>query len=260
MSDDVLPPERPDEGGFPERVARKLAWRSALALDTAVRELEGWEPAWRRGGRGERRWPATIAMLVAIVLQLALPERFVFGPRWFLPTLQGLLAVFIIAGNPVRIERHTRRLRVLALLLVSVVTFGNAFSAFRLVRDLINGTEGQEAGALLGTGAAIWLTNVLVFAFWYWEADRGGPAVRAQGTHAPPAFLFAQMQSPELAPPEWRAEFVDYLYLSFTNATAFSPTDVLPLLRWAKLTMMAQSLVSLGTVALVVARAVNILR
>jgi len=128
-------------------------------------------------------------------------------------------------------------------------------------RDLEPGTDRTHLSSHpLLTGAAIWLTNVLVFAFWYWDLDGGGPAQRAIGAGGYPAFLFAQMQSPEVAPDDWKPTFVDYLYLSFTNATAFSPTDVLPLARWAKLTMMLQSLVSLSTVALVIARAVNILK
>ena len=112
---------------------------------------------------------------------------------------------------------------------------------------------------MLRNGGAIWLTNVIVFALWYWEMDRGGPAARACGTHEYPDFLFTQMTAPELVAKDWEPAFLDYLYLSFTNATAFSPTDTLPLSRWAKMTMMFQSAVSLVTVALVVARAVNVL-
>jgi uncharacterized membrane protein len=104
------------------------------------------------------------------------------------------------------------------------------------------------------------VTNVIVFALWYWEWDRGGPLARAHGQHQYADFLFAQMQSPETASPDWEPMFLDYLYLSFTNSTAFSPTDVLPLSRWAKMLMMGQSSVSLVTVVLVVARAVNTLR
>jgi uncharacterized membrane protein len=113
---------------------------------------------------------------------------------------------------------------------------------------------------LLTTGASVWLTNVIAFGLWYWEFDRGGPVVRAAGTMRHPDLMFPQMASPELAPPDWEPQFVDYLYLSFTNATAFSPTDVMPLARWAKLTMLVQSAVSLAIGALVIARAVNILR
>jgi hypothetical protein len=141
-----------------------------------------------------------------------------------------------------------------------VSSLANAWSAGRLVVHLVNGTLGFRSPVrLLMTGAAIWITNVIVFALWYWESDRGGPGARAAAENNYPAFLFAQMQSPELAPPNWEPGFTDYLYLSFTNASAFSPTDVLPLARWAKMTMMIQAAVSLSTVALVVARAVNVL-
>jgi uncharacterized membrane protein len=112
----------------------------------------------------------------------------------------------------------------------------------------------------LSTGAAIWLTNIIAFAVWYWQLDRGGPAARAHARRTLPDFQFVQMQNPDLTHPDWEPQFVDYLYLSFTNATAFSPTDVMPLSRWAKLTMLGQSLISLATLALVIARAVNILK
>jgi hypothetical protein len=124
----------------------------------------------------------------------------------------------------------------------------------------VQGTEGNSPGPLLVTGGIIWLTNVIVFGLWYWEFDRGGPVSRAHAYKMYPDFLFAQMTTPQLAPPDWEPAFGDYLYLSFTNAAAFSPTDVLPLSRWAKMAMTAQATVSIVTVALVVARAVNILR
>jgi hypothetical protein len=246
----------------PRIVGRFVRGQWLLASsERLIDEVGGWvQPAWQRATKGEPRWPVTLAMVVAIGLQFALPTRLVFGPRWFLPVLQGAVVVALVISSPVRIERRSRPLRIASLGLVAIVSFGNAFSAFRLIRGLIAGTEGEAPGALLATGAAIWLTNVLVFAFWYWDLDRGGPAARAHGTGGYPAFLFAQMQSPDLAPPNWRPTFVDYLYLSFTNATAFSPTDVLPFAEWAKLTMMLQSMVSLATVALVIARAVNILK
>jgi hypothetical protein len=136
----------------------------------------------------------------------------------------------------------------------------NVASGVRLIADLLRGQGIHDPTELLLTGGAIWLTNVTVFALWYWEFDRGGPVARAVAPRRYPDFLFPQMTSPELAPPGWSPTFVDYLYTSFTNATAFSPTDVLPLSRWAKLTMMGQSAISLVIAALVVARAVNILR
>jgi uncharacterized membrane protein len=149
---------------------------------------------------------------------------------------------------------------ILSLVLVAILSLANAFSVARLAVGLVQGTEGENAGPLLVTGAAIWLTNVIVFALWYWEFDRGGPVARANGTRTYPDFQFVQMTSPQLAPPDWEPAFGDYAYLSFTNAAAFSPTDVMPLTRWAKMAMTVQSAVSIVTIALVVARAVNIFK
>lgn len=217
-------------------------------------------PAWRRATRGEPRWAVTAVILVAIALQVMLPRRLVFQPYWALPVLEVVLLAGVIAGNPRRVEPRTRWLRLLGLVLMGVISLANGWSAARLVVGLVNGTEGRDAGPLLLTGGGIWLTNVIVFALWYWEWDRGGPMARVLGRHQYPDFLFVQMQSPETAPRDWEPGFLDYLYLSFTNSTAFSPTDVMPLSRWAKMLMMLQSSVSLVTVVLVVARAVNILR
>ena len=145
-------------------------------------------------------------------------------------------------------------------MLIAVISLANAGSAARLITALLQGRAHESATKLLLTGGAIWLTNVIVFGMWYWDLDRGGPAARAQALKSFPDFLFPQMTAPDLSPPEWQPQFFDYLYLSFTNAAAFSPTDALPLARWAKMAMMLQSIVSLGTVVLVVARAVNILK
>ena len=163
-------------------------------------------------------------------------------------------------ANPRRINTESRVIRLLGLTLAILLSLVNAYSVARLVIGLVQGTEGNNAGPLLVSGAGIWLTNVIVFALWYWEFDRGGPVARAQALRMYPDFQFAQMATPQLAPPGWEPAFSDYLYLSFTNATAFSPTDTLPLSRWAKMGMTAQASVSIVTVALVVARAVNILR
>ena len=133
-------------------------------------------------------------------------------------------------------------------------------SGAELVIDLVNAEGIRDSAQLLLTGGAIWLTNVIVFSLWYWEFDRGGPVVRAHQPVAAPDFLFPQMMERTLAPADWQPEYIDYLYLSFTNAMAFSPTDVMPMSRWAKLTMLLQSLVSLMIAVLVIARAVNILR
>jgi uncharacterized membrane protein len=217
-------------------------------------------PAWRRHTRGEHRWPVALAILVAIALQLPLPERLAFGPRWLLPGLSLLLIVMLMAMNPGRINRYRRVERLLGLAVVGVLSVGNGLSGVLLVHRLLNGAASDSPGTLLVTGAAIYLTNIIAFSLWYWEWDRGGPAARALGAHWDVDFLFPQMSVPEVAGRDWEPSYVDYLYLSFTNATAFSPTDVMPLRPWAKLTMLLQSAVSLAIVVLVVARAVNILR
>lgn len=218
------------------------------------------EPAWLRRTTEEPRLPVVIAVLAAIGLQYAVPHNLAFRPWWLLPMIEALLLVLLLFFRQTSISRESRILRVLGLGLVVAASVATAWSVGRLVHELIGGHGGDVAGPLLRNGGGIWLTNVIVFALWYWEMDRGGPAARASGTADYSDFLFAQMTVPELAVKDWEPAFVDYLYLSFTNATAFSPTDTLPLSRWAKVTMMFQSAVSLITVALVVARAVNILK
>jgi uncharacterized membrane protein len=203
----------------------------------------------------------TLTVLVAIALQVLLPDRETLALPWLLPSLEGVLLVGLIIANPVRIERRLRLVQPASLMLVLLITVANAASAVLLIRVIVESKGGSNnAIGLLGTGAAIWLTNVIAFGLWYWEFDRGGPVQRARGISPYPDLMFPQMASPQLAPPEWEPQYVDYLYLAFTNATAFSPTDVMPLARWAKLTMAVQSAVSLALAALVVARAVNILR
>jgi uncharacterized membrane protein len=217
-------------------------------------------PAWQRATEGEPRWQVSLGVVAAIAMQVTLPQEVVLRPRWLLPTLAGILLVALVAANPRRINRRSPALRAGSMVLIAMISLANAWSAGRLVTDLLRGTETGDATRLLLTGGAIWLTNVITFALWYWELDRGGPVGRAHAIRKHPDFLFAQMENPAMAPDDWEPAFVDYLYLSFTNAAAFSPTDVLPLSRWAKLTMLVQSAVSLATVALVVARAVNTLR
>jgi hypothetical protein len=215
-------------------------------------------PAWLRPTRGEHRITVTVVLAVLVALQLGVRRDLQFQPRYLLPALEVLLFAVLVVANPTRITRESLTLRFLGLLLVLAASFATAWSAGRLVYQLATGHGGNSAIPLLVNGGAIWLTNIIVFALWYWDFDRGGPAARASARHKLPDFVFTQMTTPELASREWEPTFLDYLYLSFTNATAFSPTDTLPLSRWAKLTMMFQSMISLVTVALVVARAVNI--
>ena len=233
--------------------------RMTHRTDEAVSEpLHVHPPAWLRRTRGEHRWPAALAVVVAIILQLALPDRLVPQARYLLPTMEVAVLAALLATNPFRVDRESTILRIAGLTLAGLVGLSNGWSVVLLVPDLIGGRPVGPA-ELLRVGAALWLTNVLAFALVYLELARGGPAARAAAVHTRPDFLFAQMQNPELAAPEWEPRFADYLYVSFTNATAFSPTDVLPLSRWAKLTMAVQAGVSLVVVVLVVARAINAL-
>jgi hypothetical protein len=218
-------------------------------------------PAWRRETQGELRWPVTVTLFAAAALQAFVPDRLVLvRPSWVLPAAEGALMIVLITANPRRINRQSRFMRSLSLVLGMLLTLANGWSVGRLAVGITRGSLGQDAGQLLITGAVIWLTNVAVFALWYWEFDRGGPAARALNLgNKLPDFQFPQMVSPpEMVSPDWEPIFVDYLYLAFTNATAFSPTDVLPMSRWAKAAMTLQSVISIITLALVISRAVNI--
>jgi uncharacterized membrane protein len=226
--------------------------------DLSMSEHELRQAAWREVTEAEQRLPVTMAVLAAIFLQATLPSRYVVQPRAIPLVVQLLLLVGLTIANPRRINRESNAIRAGGIALTAVITAANAYSAGRLIDDLLTG-QVQLASELLPRGGTIWLTNVIVFALWYWEADRGGPARRAHGVQKYPDFLFPQMANPELAPPDWEPTFVDYLYTSFTNATAFSPTDTMPMSRWAKMLMLLQSAVSLSLVVLVVARAVNVL-
>jgi uncharacterized membrane protein len=205
-------------------------------------------------------WPAQATVLAAIVLQVSLPARLTVGPSWLIPALEGLLLAGMVLVTPNQLEdEHPRRRRV-ALGLTAFVMAANIYSLGALTHFLLHSLpKTHEGRELIVAGTLIWLTNFLIFALWYWEMDRGGPGRRAAGHDGPPDFLFPQMSDDRIEPREWRPKFVDYLYVSLTNATAFSPTDTMPLTAAAKSTMGIQSLVSLVTIGLIVSRAVNIL-
>jgi uncharacterized membrane protein len=199
--------------------------------------------------------------MAAAALQLSLPARLAMPPRFLLPSLEILLLIGLTAADPGRIDRRDMHLRATGIGLIAAVSLANIWSAARLVSELLRADPIVDSAARLAlNGGSIYLTNIIAFALLYWELDRGGPAARTHGIDAYPDFLFPQMASPELAPPEWEPNFFDYLYVSFTNATAFSPTDVMPLSRPAKGAMAVQSTVALATVALVIARAINVLK
>lgn len=217
-------------------------------------------PAWLRHTAGENRLPVALAVILAAAAQLALPNQLTLGPRWLMPVLEVALLIALTVANPVRLVREHPLLRIGSLALVVCLIVANSGSAALLVRNLLEGRSSNSAQTLFGNGAAIYLTNIVAFALCYWELDRDGPFARAAARNNVPDFLFPQMATPEIADRDWEPYFFDYLYVSFTNATAFSPTDTMPLSRWAKLAMMVQSIVALATVGLVVARAVNVLR
>jgi uncharacterized membrane protein len=219
-----------------------------------------WVPAWLRPTGPENRLPVSASIVVVIALQIWLSGRYGLHPRWLLPLLEIALLVVLTAINPVRLSRETRVGRYLSMSLAGLITLDNVVSALVLDYGILTGKTSNDAIGLLSTGAAIYLTNIIVFGIWYWELDRGGPFNRAAGIAPHPDFLFPQMVSPEMGPEHWEPRYLDYLYTSFTNVMAFSPTDTMPLSRWAKSLMALQSAIALSTTALVLARAVNILK
>ena len=179
--------------------------------------------------------------------------------RWVLPALEVVLLIPLAIGSRYRHHTESARARILAVALIAVITIANLYSLVLLAYYLIHGGK-AEGHQLILSSIFVWLTNVTIFGLWFWELDRGGPGARtAPNSEDPPEFLFPQMQNPNLVPKGWRPVFFDYLYVSLTNATAFSPTDTMPLSIRAKALMAVQAVASLLTVALVAARAVNIL-
>ncbi|HEY6962342.1 MAG TPA: hypothetical protein VI408_10680 [Gaiellaceae bacterium] len=220
-------------------------------------------------------WP-TAAIAASALLYADLPSRFILGSsgsafgvlRWVVPVLTLLLLAALLATAPggrlaAGLGWHTHRLhltrRWLSLAMIGVVSAANAASIAWLVHLLVNGAH-ANASTLLRAAVHMWVVNVLLFGLWYWQLDGGGPAGRPACAAADRDFLFPQQADPRLADESWRPLFLDYLYVSFTNAAAFSPTDTMPLSRWAKMLMLVQSAISLSLAVMVVARAVNILR
>jgi len=211
----------------------------------------------------EARWPVALAVgayvALSVALRIAVPIRESLGPHWAVPAIEFALLVCLILADPAHIAGRRRWLRRISIALVLSLAAATLVATGVLIRELIlGGKVTNEAGSLLASGAVIWLGNVLVFSLVYWLLDSGGPLARYLGEHPYPDFAFSQQLSPELAPPGWRAKYVDYLILGLTTSTAFSPTDVMPMVAWAKLTMALQSIVSLTVVGLVIARAVNV--
>ena len=205
----------------------------------------------------EKRWPMAAAVLATIVLQWITPKDGRLLKWWVFAVLELLALGAVILRDPGRIDRRTRAARRAMFALLGVMTIGTLGSLALLMVDIFDPNFAVGATALLGRGAALWVTNVLVFSLWFWELDRGGAAERAAGSPIRPSFGFPEDAMPELAKEGWVPTYPDYLYLSFTNATAFSPTDTLPVRTWAKMTMMAESAISLLTAILVIAWSIN---
>lgn len=217
----------------------------------------------------ESRWEAAPAVAVVIGLQVILASvsraeawRLWEFSWWVWLTPAGPETALLLPLAWHRPRRHLEQLghrRTVALALLALVSLANAFLLVAVVASLVSGQEKSGAELLL-KAVTVWGTNVIAFGLWYWAFDRGGPARRMQADPPPPDFQFPQMENPQLAPSGWRPGLIDYIYVSFTNAIAFSPTDAMPLSRWAKLLMLAESAASALTVLLVAARAVNIFR
>ena len=226
-------PEPRDHGEGPARPSDvPVFMRHRLGLTHPGERLP--LPAWLRPTDGENRVPVAVAVLLAVAAQLALPDQLTLGPRWLMPALELVLLAALSIANPVRLAREHPLLRVGAVALVVCLIVANSGSAALLIRSLLDGHSSNSARTLFGNGAAIYLTNIVAFALCYWELDRDGPFARAAARNNVPDFLFPQMSTPEIADRDWEPYFFDYLYVSFTNATAFSPTDTMPLSRWSK--------------------------
>lgn len=205
-------------------------------------------------------WHVQVTVLLALILQLILPDHFVVGPRYVIPFLEIMLIISLyVTSRHVKIMNTAVR-KYNSVILILLVASANVYALQHLVHVLLIGGKVDDGHGLILTAINIFLTNIIVFGLLYWELDAGGPIKRFRADKRHRDFSFPQMQNPELAPAHWLPNFIDYLYVSATNATAFSPTDTMPLSRKAKLFMLAQSLISLTTLALVASRAVNILK
>ena len=219
-------------------------------------------------------WMARASVTVIVALQLLLVNRLTIGPRWLAPAAELALLIplsvatawaqdMVVKASTDHhwhmIARRRRMIRALAVVMTAIISLINLGSLAMLVSALLGGTAEANGRTLLVDALDIWAINVIAFALWYWSMDHGGPAARGVSCRTTIDFLFPQLGMESDDAREWSPGFVDYLFLSYTNATAFSPTDTLPLTQRAKLLMMVQSAISLLTIALVAARAVNIL-
>jgi len=212
-----------------------------------------------------KHWSPTLAILAALGLYLILPGQLAIGPRWLIPAIEAVLIVLLNVVRTYRRAREEADVREFVIGVVALLNVANMVSVALLVDSLLYGSLAKGRPLLYGA-VSVWLTNIIVYALWFWQLDRGGPGARARRHERSPDFQFPQMVTPVpqmvtpgTPPVAWTPEFFDYLYVALTNAAAFSPTDTMPLTRAAKALMGAESLVSIVTVGIVAARAVNIL-
>jgi hypothetical protein len=229
------------------------------------------DPGTGTGHPGEARLPAAVAILVAIALYAALPNRLVIGPRFLVPALELALLIPVLLVNPGRMTREDAWLRWLSIGLLGVIAATNTSALGLLLHELLTAKSKGLGNTLILGAAQVWATNIMLYGLAYWELDRGGPVVRTQ--HPRDQLPLADFRFPQdedddavtevakrsAAKSGWVPGFVDYLYVSVTNSTAFSPTDTMPLSARAKLLMTAQGVSALVTMVLVIARGVNAL-
>jgi hypothetical protein len=208
---------------------------------------------------GESRWPMFIAVVAVMALASVPPAVFTIGPVPVLPLVIGVLLVVLVLGDPGRIDRRSRWLQNVSYALAGLLVLVSLAGTAVLLVELVEGSPSvSEPGPLLLYAAKVWLANNVAFALVYWNLDRGGPAERVHGTDRYPDFMFPQLTDESLAGHGWRPRFIDYLYIGFTTANAFSPTDTLPLTGRAKFAMATQALISFAIITLALARAVNV--
>jgi hypothetical protein len=260
-------PEQPRHGAHHASADAVRHGVEAVRHDAEAAVRRGEEAAERAARKAmhsmsEPRWPAAIAVIIAILFSALLPDKLTLGPPYALPVFEGLLLAVLMIVAPQRRPDEPTWHRTLAIGMIAVVNAANIASLGFLI-DLLFTTHFSGGTRLMLSAALIWVTNVIAFSLWYWELDGGGPhrrlVARAQGGRGSD-FLFPQMTTGDPDDAAWRPEFVDYVFVSFTTATAFSPTDTMPLSRWAKLLMMIESLTSLTTIGLLAARAVNLIQ
>jgi hypothetical protein len=226
----------------------------------------------KREHPGESRYAAAVAIVVAILLYAALPSALVvLGPRFLVPVLEVILLVPLLVGNPRRMTRETRVLRWISLGLILVIAAANVTALVLLVDALVSGSS-RNGGSLLMGAAQVWVTNIIIFALAFWEIDRGGPVLRTRAPRSelPAAdFRFPQDEDADAidevaarsaAKSDWSPAFLDYLYVSTTNSSAFSPTDTMPLSHRAKMLMASESVSALLLSVIVIARGVSLLK